>query len=321
MKILIADSFPASHEDQLRTDGHQITADASLEGDALQAAIADHEVLIVRSTKVPAAVLEAASNLKLVIRAGAGTNTIDKSTAAELGIRVCNVPGANSIAVAELVMGMMISLDRNIPDNVTDLNNGVWNKKKYSVARGLFGQSVGILGLGSIGFAVAERATAFGMDVFAISKSGRSDAASQRIKDAGIQQLASLDELLSRCDIVTLHMPANEDTTGMVNEEFLSKMKDGAMLINTSRGELVDEAAVLNAIDSKGIRVGLDVYNNEPGAGDSSFTSDIATHPGVCSTHHIGASTSQAQVAVSDGVLNVIAAYEKGEFKNCVNQP
>ena len=321
MKILIADSFPASHENQLRTDGHQITADAALEGDALQGAIADHEVLIVRSTKVPAAVLEAASNLNLVIRAGAGTNTIDKSTAAELGIRVCNVPGANSIAVAELVMGMMISLDRNIPDNVTDLNNGVWNKKKYSVARGLYGQSVGILGLGSIGFAVAERATAFGMDVFAISKSGRSDTASQRIKDAGIQQLASLDELLSRCDIVTLHMPANEDTTGMVNEEFLSKMKDGAMLINTSRGELVDEAAVLNAIDSKGIRVGLDVYNNEPGAGDSSFTSDIATHPGVCSTHHIGASTTQAQVAVSDGVLSVIAAYEKGEFKNCVNQP
>jgi len=319
MKILIADSFPASHEDKLKAGDHQITADASLEGDALQAAIADHEVLIVRSTKVPAPVLEAASNLKLVIRAGAGTNTIDKNTAAELGIKVCNVPGANSIAVAELVMGLMISLDRNIPDNVTDLNSGVWNKKKYSVARGLYGQSVGILGLGSIGFAVAERARAFGMDVFAISKPNRSDAASQRIKDAGIQQLASLDELLSRCDIITLHMPANEDTTGMVNQAFLSKMKDGAMLINTSRGELVDEAAVLDAIDSKGLRVGLDVYNNEPGAGDSSFSSDIATHPGVCSTHHIGASTTQAQVAVSDGVLDVIAAFEKGELKNCVN--
>ena len=319
MKILIADSFPASHEDQLRTDGHQITADASLEGDALQAAIADHEVLIVRSTKVPAAVLEAASNLKLVIRAGAGTNTIDKSTAAELGIRVSNVPGANSVAVAELVMGLMISLDRNIPDNVSDLNNGIWNKKKYSVARGLYGQSVGILGLGSIGFAVAERARAFGMNVFALAKPGRSDAAVRRIKDAGIQQLASLDELLECCDIVTLHMPANEDTKGMVDETFTAKMKDGAMLINTSRGELLDDAAVLEAIDSKGIRVGLDVYNNEPGADDSSFSSDIATHPGVCSTHHIGASTTQAQVAVSDGVLDVIAAYEKGEFKNCVN--
>ena len=319
MKILIADSFPPSHEDKLRADGHQITADATLTGDTLQTAIADNEILIVRSTKVPAAALKAGSHLKLIIRAGAGTNTIDKSSAAELGIKVCNVPGANAIAVAELVMGMMISLDRNIPDNVSDLNDGVWNKKKYSVARGLYGQSVGILGLGSIGFAVAERARAFGMEVFALSKPGRSDIALQQIEDAGIQQLATLDELLKACDIVTLHMPANDDTAGMVNEAFLSKMKDGAMLINTSRGELVDEAAVLNAINTKGIRVGLDVYNNEPGAGDSSFSSDIATHPGVCSTHHIGASTTQAQVAVSDGVLNVIAAYERGEFKNCVN--
>ena len=319
MKILIADSFPETHQEKLTAAGHDLTFDASLEGDALTAAIADHEVLIVRSTKVPAETLTAADNLKLVIRAGAGTNTIDKSAAAESDIRVCNVPGANALAVAELVLGMMISLDRNIPDNVADLNNGIWNKKKYSVARGLCGQSVGILGLGSIGFAVAERARAFGMDVFAISKSGRSADAEQRIADAGIVQLASMDELLAQCDIVTLHMPATADTKGMVNDDFLGKMKDGAMLINTSRGDLVDETALLKAIDNKGIRVGLDVYNNEPGAGDSSFSSDIANHPGVCSTHHIGASTTQAQVAVSDGVLNVIAAYQNGEIKNCVN--
>lgn len=319
MKILIADSFPASHREKLEASGHEITDNAKLEGDALTSAIADHEVLIVRSTRVPADTFNASDKLKLVIRAGAGTNTIDKDTAAEKGIRVCNVPGANAIAVAELVIGMMISLDRKIPDNVSDLNNGVWNKKKYSVARGLYGQSVGILGLGSIGFAVAERAKAFGMQVYAISKSGRSDSAEKRIKDAGIEQLGSLDELLARCDIVTLHMPATDDTKNMVNESFLGNMKDGAMLINTSRGELVDEAALLNAINNKGIRVGLDVYNDEPGAGDSSFSSDIATHPDVCSTHHIGASTTQAQVAVADGVLDVIAAYESGEFKNCVN--
>ncbi len=320
MKILIADSFPAAHQEKLTAAGHDLTFDASLEGDSLTAAITDHEALIVRSTKVPAETLEAGRNLKLVIRAGAGTNTIDKQSAAENDIRVCNVPGANAIAVAELVMGMMISLDRNIPDNVSDLNNGVWNKKKYSVARGLFGQSVGILGLGSIGFAVAERARAFGMEVFAIGKPGRSASAEQRIADAGIQQLGSMDELLQRCDIITLHMPATEETTNLVNKEFLSKMNDGAMLINTSRGELVDEAALLSAIDNKGIRVALDVYNNEPGASDSSFSSDIATHPGVCSTHHIGASTTQAQVAVSDGVLDVLAAYQNGDYINCVNQ-
>ena len=319
MKILIADSFPATHQEKLVSAGHDLTFDASLEGDALTTAIADHEVLIVRSTKVPAATLAASANLKLVIRAGAGTNTIDKSAAADRDIKVCNVPGANALAVAELVLGMMISLDRNIPDNVADLKKGVWNKKKYSVARGLYGQSVGILGLGSIGFAVAERARAFGMTVFSVSKPGRSAEAEQRVVDAGITLLASMDELLSQCDIVTLHMPATAETTAMVNDDFLGKMKDGAMLINTSRGELVDETALLKAIGNKGLKVGLDVYNNEPGAGDNSFTSDIATHPGVCSTHHIGASTTQAQVAVSDGVLDVIAAYQKGEIKNCVN--
>ena len=319
MKILIADSFPVSHQQSLTDDGHQVTVDASLDETRLIDAIADHEILIVRSTKVTGDMLRAASNLRLVIRAGAGTNTIDKDTAAGLGIRVCNVPGANAVAVAELVMGLIISIDRNIPANVSDLNAGVWNKKKYSTARGLYGQKIGILGLGAIGFAVAERATAFGMEVFAVARSGRSAESEQRIEAARITQLASVSELLGECDIVTLHMPATEDTTGMVNQSFLSQMKDGAILINSSRGELVDEAALLEAINTKGIRVGLDVYNNEPGAGDSNFTSEIATHPGVCGTHHIGASTEQAQVAVADGVLSVIAAYANSEFKNCVN--
>lgn len=319
MKILIADSFPETHQTKLSQNGHEITSDPTLDGDTLAAAIADHEILIVRSTKVNTDVFEAGKNLKLVIRAGAGTNTIDKPNAAERGIRVCNVPGANAIAVAELVMGLIISIDRNIPDNANDLNNGVWNKKKYSKARGLFGQKIGILGLGAIGFAVAERANAFGMEVFAVAKPGRSADTEQRIKDAKISQLDSMDDLLAKCDIVTLHLPATDDTKEMVNSSFLSKMKDGAMLINSSRGELVDEAALLDAIKTKGIRAGLDVYNNEPGAGDSSFSSEVALNPSVCGTHHIGASTEQAQVAVANGVLDVIASYQDGEFRNCVN--
>ena len=319
MKILIADSFPESHQEILVKEGHQLSVDASLDNDSLTSAIADNEVLIVRSTKVSEATLTAATDLKLVIRAGAGTNTIDKAVAAAQGIKVCNVPGANAVAVAELVMGLIISIDRNIPANVADLNQGIWNKKKYSKAQGLFGQKIGILGLGSIGFAVAERARAFGMEVFVLEKPGRSTEACQRIKDAGIEQLASIDELLTVCDVVTLHMPAAADTKEMVNQAFLEKMKDGAILINSSRGELINEAALLEAVNTKGIRVGLDVYNNEPGAGDSKFASELATHPGVCGTHHIGASTEQAQVAVADGVLTVIAAYAKGEFKNCVN--
>ncbi len=319
MKILIADSFPETHQQKLIDAGHQITVDASLQDDALKDALTDHEILIVRSTAVTEAMLKAGDNLRLVIRAGAGTNTIDKETAAGCNIRVCNVPGANAIAVAELVIGMMISLDRFIPDNVNDLNNGIWNKKKYSAGRGLHGQSVGILGLGAIGFAVAERARAFGMRVFALKKASRSAAAEQQIASAQIEQLESLDELLKRADIVTLHLPATNQTTGMVNDEFLGKMRNGAMLINTSRGELVDDAALLRAIDNKSLRVALDVYNNEPGASDNRFDSEIANHPAVCSTHHIGASTTQAQVAVSDGVLEVIAAFQQGELKNCVN--
>jgi len=319
MKILIADSFPDSHAQLLEQNGHILTIDASLDADRLTQAINDNEALIVRSTKVTASTIDAASNLKLIIRAGAGTNTIDKVHASEKEIKVCNVPGANAVAVAELVMGLILSIDRQLPQNASDLKNKIWNKKKYSQAQGLYGQKIAILGLGAIGFAVASRAKAFGMEVYALSKSGRSVEAEQKISDAGITQLESLDELLQTCDIVSLHMPATAETASMVNQEFLANMRPGAMLINSSRGELVDEAALIDAMDSHGIRAGLDVYNNEPGAGDSSFDSALAGHPNVCGTHHIGASTNQAQIAVSDGVLDVIQSYLDDNLINCVN--
>jgi len=198
MKILIADSFPESHQQLLKQEGHEITFEPTLDANSLAAAITDNEILIVRSTEVSAATLEAGKKLGLVIRAGAGTNTIDKPSATELNIRVCNVPGANAVAVAELAMGLILSIDRNIPDNVTDLNQGTWNKKKYARARGLYGQKIGILGLGAIGFAVAERAHAFGMPVYAVQKPGRSDDAEQRMKSVGITQLGSIDELSTK---------------------------------------------------------------------------------------------------------------------------
>lgn len=319
MNILIADSFPSTHQQVLSDEGHHITFDPSLDETTLAAAMADNEILIVRSTKVNAAALAAGKQLKLVIRAGAGTNTIDKPSATELGVSVCNVPGANAIAVAELVMGLMISIDRNIPANVHDLQNGIWNKKKYAKARGLYGQKLGILGVGAIGLAVAERARAFGIELFALDKPERSDAARKRLNNAGIQLLPTQQDLLSQCDIVSLHLPATDSTRGMVNADFLSTMKPGAMLINTSRGELIDEAALINAMDNQGIRAGLDVYANEPGASDHHFDSALAGHPNVCGTHHIGASTDQAQVAVANGTLDVITAYQQGEFRNCVN--
>ena len=319
MKILIADSFPESHSSQLSADGHIVTVDPSLDGSELVEAMNGNEILVVRSTKVSADALDGGSDLKLVIRAGAGTNTIDKNFAADIGVKVCNVPGANAIAVAELVMGLIIAIDRNIPENALDLKSNIWNKKKYSKAKGLYGRKIGIIGLGAIGLAVAERANAFGIDVYAVAKPGRSEEAEHRISETGITQLETVVEILATCDIITLHLPATDDTRGMVNESFLEKMQPGSVLINTSRGELIDEAALIKAMDEKGIRVGLDVYDNEPGAGDVSFDSLLACHPAVCGTHHIGASTDQAQIAVADGVIRVIQSYEEGKLRNCVN--
>ncbi|MCY4149934.1 MAG: NAD(P)-binding domain-containing protein [Gammaproteobacteria bacterium] len=319
MKILIADSFPSSHSESLTSAGHEVTLQPELDSVSLPQAIQANEILIVRSTRVSESLLKQAEALKLVIRAGAGTNTIDKECAASLDISVCNVPGANSRAVAELVMGLIISIDRQIPNNVIDAKQAVWNKKKYSIARGLAGQKLGILGMGAIGFAVAERARGFAMSVYALSKPGRSPDAENRITSSGIIQIDTQDELLETCDIITLHMPATETTRRMVNREFLSKMKQGALLINTSRGDLVDEEALIDAMNNRGIRAGLDVYDNEPAAGDNTFKSEIFVHPSVYGTHHIGASTEQAQTAVADGVLAIVEAYINGKLINRVN--
>ena len=319
MNILIADSFPDSHRLQLENLGHRVTMNPALDEHTLTGVIGGHDVLVVRSTRVNAATLDAGDGLKLVIRAGAGTNTIDCAHASQRNIRVCNVPGANALAVAELVLGLIICIDRNLADNVADLRNGVWNKKKYSRSRGLCGQKLGILGMGSIGLAVAERAHAFGMRVCTVHRDGRDQATLERMASSGIIELDSREALLEQCDIVSLHLPANEKTRGMVDRDFLARMKPGAVLINTSRGELVDEPALADAIESRGIRAGLDVYHNEPASGEGGFESAIARHPGVCGTHHIGASTAQAQTAVADGVVGIVRAFESGEVRNCVN--
>lgn len=319
MKILIADSFPSSHVTQLEALGHRCTIDPGLNPESLTAAIGDHQALIVRSTKVSADAIDAGSDLKLIIRAGAGTNTIDKQHAAARSVVVCNVPGANAVAVAELVFGLLICIDRQIADNVAELRDGRWDKKRFSVARGLHGQSIGILGLGAIGFAVAERARVFGMEVCVVDRPGRDPATVNRISDLGIRVMDSRAALLGHCDIVSIHLPATGESRGMVNREFLDAMRDGATLINTSRGDLVDESALLDAIKSKGLRAGLDVYNNEPAESKCAFLCELASHPAVCGTHHIGASTDQAQSAVADGVIEIIRAFDKGDKLNCVN--
>ena len=318
MKILLADSLPASAVARLEAAGDDVVVDPALTADDLGDALAGVEVLVVRSTPVNARALDRADELALIVRAGAGTNTIDAARAAELGIFVCNVPGRNALAVAELAMGLLIAVDRRIAAATADLRAGRWDKKEYSNADGLFGRTLGIIGLGDIGLALAERASAFDIDVIAVENFERPATTVERAARAGVRFVESTDALLAAADIVSLHVPGGPDTVGMVDAEFLAKMKDRAILINTSRGDVVDEAALVDAMDTRGLRAGLDVFADEP-RGTGEFVSALARHPAVVGTHHVGASTTQAQEAVAAGTVDAIEAYRAGSVVDCVN--
>jgi D-3-phosphoglycerate dehydrogenase / 2-oxoglutarate reductase len=318
MRLLLADPVDPSTVETLSARGHDVVSEPKLSADDLPARVPGVEVLVVRSTRVTAATIEAADALELIVRAGAGTNTIDVDAASAVGIYVTNVPGRNAIAVAELTMGLLLAIDRRIPDNVADLRAGRWNKATYGKAEGLYGRSIGVVGLGDIGFAVAERAAAFGLRVIAVRKD-RDAETEDRIQELGVELVDSLEELVSTSDIVTIHVPASPDTASMFDAELLGRMKPGAILLNTSRGDIVDGPAVLEAIEAKGLRVGLDVYPDEPGSGTAEWSSKLAQHPNVVGTHHIGASTEQAQRAVADGVVEIVDAFVRGEILNCVN--
>jgi D-3-phosphoglycerate dehydrogenase len=318
MRVLFADAIDPSTVEALEEQGHECTRRPDLSSDDLPDAIEGFEVLVVRSTKVTAAAIEAADALELIVRAGAGTNTIDVEAASQVGIYVTNVPGRNAIAVAELTMGLLLAIDRRIPDNVADLRAGSWNKSEYGKADGLFGRVLGIVGLGDIGLAVAERAAAFGLSVRGVEKE-RPEEVEERIRSIGIELVDSLDELFATSDIVSVHVPAVPDTVSMIDERLLGRMKEGAILLNTSRGDVVDGAALLEAIETRGLRVGLDVYPDEPGSGQAAWSSKLAQHPNVAGPHHIGASTAQAQRAVADGVVEIIESFVRGEVLNCVN--
>ncbi len=319
MRVLFADSLGSSTVTELEARGHECVVEPTLQAGDLAGRIPGFDVLVVRSTKVGAEVFESGDKLALVIRAGAGTNTIDTATAAARGVLVANLPGRNAIAVAELTMGLLLAVDRHIVDATVDLRAGRWDKKRYSAARGLFGSTMGILGLGSIWLEVAQRARAFGMHVLVLAKPDRSARTLARLDEMRVGTVDSLEELLPACDVVSLHLPSNADTAGLVDRKFLAQMKPGAVLLNTSRGELVDEDALLEALEERDRRAGLDVYADEPGSGQAEWTSRLAQHPRVVGTHHIGASTQQAQDAIADGVVEIVDAFVRGEPPHCVN--
>lgn len=321
MRILCADALAEHLLEPLREQGHEVEVNAGLTIDTLPAALAENpaDILVVRSTKVSKDAINASSQLGLIVRAGAGTDNIDKVAASERGVYVSNVPGQNAIAVAELAMGLMLSIDRNIPAGMADLAQGTWDKARYSKADGLFGKTLAIIGLGEIGLALATRAHGFGMAVTALEKPGRSQRTLDRLAASGIELVPTIDDLLAGADVVSLHVPKSPETSGMVNAEFFAKMKPGAILLNTSRGEIVDGEALIAAMDEQGIRAGLDVWPDEPGTSTADWESALSVHPNVVGTHHIGASTGQAQAAIAAGTVEVIEAYLSGRVINCVN--
>ena len=319
MKVLIADKFEKVGIDGLKELGCTVISEPDLKADALPDLIrrVDPNILIVRSKKVNVDALRAGTALTLVIRAGAGIDTIDVAAASELGVFVSNCPGKNSIAVAELVMGLLLSCDRRIPDQVADLRQGKWNKAEYSKARGLHGRTLGIVGLGQIGREVAQRARAFGMRVVAWSRNLTHEEADRLDLVYALTPL----EVARLADAVTINVAATPETKHLVNAEFLAAMKPGAYLINTARGSVVDEAALQQAVREKGIRAGLDVFQNEPAGGTGEFASAIAQAPGVFGTHHVGASTEQAQVAIAHEVIRIVQSFRAtGEVPNVVNR-
>lgn len=319
MRVLLADKFPERQLEKLRDRGHDVRYEPGSDAATLPTTIADADVLVVRSTVVTSETIESAENLGLIVRAGAGTNTIDVAAASSKAIYVSNIPGQNAVAVAELTMGLMLALDRRIPDNVAELRDERWMKSEFARARGLKGRRLGIVGLGSIGLEVAARARAFGMKVAGLVRNEPPDDRQDLLADLGVELYTDLAGMLPECDIVTLHVPANEETSGMVDEGFLSLMKDGSCLINTSRGEVVVARDLLAALDEKDLWAALDVFPDEPASGEARFHSALATHPHVYGTHHIGASTEQAQEAIAKQVIKVIDHYGKGSMRNVVN--
>jgi len=317
MQVLIADKFEESGRTGLQAIGCDVSYQPDLKGDALSDAVSQlkPDVLVVRGTKVTEAML-AAGPIKLVVRAGAGYNTIDVAAASRRGIYVSNCPGKNSIAVAELAFALILALDRRIADNVIALRRGEWNKKEFSKARGLFGRTLGLIGVGKIGQEMIPRALAFGMPVIAWSRR----LTPERATALSVEYRTNPGDVAREADVISVHVALNPETKGMINAEFFGAMRPGAYFINTSRGEVVDQAAMVEAMRTRALRVGLDVFASEPTSAVSEFKDPVREEQNLYGTHHIGASTDQAQEAIAAETVRIVHEFkETGNVPNVVN--
>jgi D-3-phosphoglycerate dehydrogenase len=318
MKVLVADKFEESGLAGLRAAGCEVLYEPDLSGGSLGLRLRESsaDVLVVRSTKVSESEIDQATRLALIVRAGAGVNTIDLKAASSRAIAVSNCPGKNAIAVAELAFGLILALDRRIPEQTADLSRGSWKKAEYGKARGLAGRTLGVLGLGPIGRDVIRRAHAFGMRVIAYSRSLNETSA----RELGIAPARSIHEVAMAADIVTVHLALTKETRGLLDASFFGALKADACFVNTSRGEIADEAALLSAVRDRGLRAGLDVFSREPEGGTGVFEDPIARFPTVIGTHHVGASTEQAQNAIAEETVRIIGAFKAtGQVPNAVN--
>lgn len=318
MRVLIADIFSTSHIENLESHSNfEIQYNDKLNGESLESSIRsfDPHVLVVRSTKVQNNHFKAGKSLEAVIRAGTGYENIDKVSATAKGVFVANCPGKNAIAVAELAFGLILAIDRRLVSNDMELKQKKWNKGEYTNCKGLKGRTLGIIGYGNIGNEMATRALAFEMNVMVFSRTKPTPS------DNRVIVADSLDELLISSDIISLHLPPTNITKEMVNEAFLKKMKKNAVLINTSRGNLVVEKQLINHLnENPEFYCGLDVYMDEPADKKGVFNNELSQHARVIGTHHIGASTKQAEDAIGQEAYRMLLEYQRnGIMPNCVN--
>lgn len=302
-KILLTDGLEENGQALMRTSAEVVDKN-NISADDLLKIIGDYDALVVRGrTKVTAAVFDAAKKLKVVGRSGVGVDNIDLNAAKAHGVTVVNAPIATTVSVAELTLGLMLSMSREIPRADTGMKNGKWLKKELEGVE-LYQKTLGVIGYGRIGEAVGVRAAAFGMRILGYDPL----LPPQEIAKRGAQPV-SFDELLAQSDFLTLHIPLTETSKNLINEGAFQKMKDGVRIVCAARGGVIDEEALLAAIESgKVASAALDVFNTEPPG-----QNPLESHPRVICTPHIGAQTIEAQVRTAEDIGSEVLAALAGK--------
>ena len=320
MRLLVADKIDRLPLDELEILGVDVVHDPALTPDDLPNALGEVDILVVRHTPVTRAALDRAPGLSLIVRAGPGVGAIDVAAASANGIYVTHCPGRQSAAVAELAMGLVLALDRQLVDATNALRDGRWERGRFRGARGIHGRRLGIAGFGGVGRLLAQAARGFGMDVYTWSRS----VTSSKAQKLGIKHTGSLRELASSVDVLSLHLPLNEHTRGIVGRDVLAALADDAILINTAHPEIVDGEALREILAEKRLRLGLDVFADAPSGLSEPFqASEIAAagpNAMVYGTPHIGPATAQAERAIAAEVVRIVRAFlTEEELPNVVN--